>query len=336
MAKHSIARNMFNYILLAKVFLETIINKNKVYIFGSPIHGNLGDHAILQSEIIFFEKNFNVHPISVESYLAKRKIVALKKIIRNHAVFINGGGFMGTLWPEEEEMLQQVIKTFQDNRIIVLPQTCYFEERNTDFCAKSKKIYESHNNLTFFMREKNAYEHMKKLFPKCDVRIAPDMVLSVKPRDEHRHRDGVLCCFRKDKEKTFNQNEEIIETIEKLGKEIRLSDTVIDKKVFDRNRKKVLRRKMQEFSDSELVITDRLHGMVFAYLTKTPCIVMDNKSHKVHSLFQWISDCGYIKEYKKETFAKDIRDVLSSDKKEIDLECAFEPLKQAIRQTSIK
>ncbi len=336
MAKHSIARNMFNYILLAKVFLETIINKNKVYIFGSPIHGNLGDHAILQSEIIFFEKNFNVHPIAVESYLAKRKIVALKKIIRNHAVFIHGGGFMGTLWPEEEEMLQQVIKTFKDNRIIVLPQTCYFEERNTDFCAKSKKIYESHNNLTFFMREKNAYEHMKKLFPKCDVRIAPDMVLSMKPRDEYRHRDGVLCCFRKDKEKTFNQNEEIIETIEKLGKEIRLSDTVIDKKVFDRNRKKVLRRKMQEFSDSELVITDRLHGMVFAYLTKTPCIVMDNKSHKVHSLFQWISDCGYVKEYKKETFAKDIRDVLSSDKKEIDLERAFEPLKQAVRQASIK
>ena len=58
MTKHSIARNMFNYILLAKVFLETIINKNKVYIFGAPIHGNLGDHAILQSEIIFFEKNF--------------------------------------------------------------------------------------------------------------------------------------------------------------------------------------------------------------------------------------------------------------------------------------
>ena len=52
---------------------------------------------------------------------------------------------------------------------------------------------------------------------------------------------------------------------------------------------------MQEFADSELVITDRLHGMVFAALTGTPCIVFSNYNHKVKGTYDWISYLPYIK-----------------------------------------
>ena len=39
--------------------------------------------------------------------------------------------------------------------------------------------------------------------------------------------------------------------------------------------------KFKDFQKSELVITDRLHGMIFCYITKTPCIVMPNNNHKI-------------------------------------------------------
>ncbi len=58
------------------------------------------------------------------------------------------------------------------------------------------------------------------------------------------------------------------------------TDTVINKNVSKRTRDEELRKKWDQFSKSGLVITDRLHGMIFAAITGTPCIAIDNKSKK--------------------------------------------------------
>ncbi len=50
----------------------------------------------------------------------------------------------------------------------------------------------------------------------------------------------------------------------------------IDERFFDRMEE--LNSKFAEFLSSGLVITDRLHGMIFAAITGTPCIALDNKS----------------------------------------------------------
>lgn len=42
------------------------------------------------------------------------------------------------------------------------------------------------------------------------------------------------------------------------------------------------------------MVTDRLHGMIFAYITGTPAIVFSNSNQKVKNCFEWIKDCGYI------------------------------------------
>ena len=52
---------------------------------------------------------------------------------------------------------------------------------------------------------------------------------------------------------------------------------------------------MQEFCGAELLITDRLHGMVFAALTGTPCIVFSNYNHKVKGTYEWIKYLPYIR-----------------------------------------
>ena len=48
------------------------------------------------------------------------------------------------------------------------------------------------------------------------------------------------------------------------------------------------------FARSEIVITDRLHGMIFAAITGTKCIVLNSKSPKIKGCFEWIKDLKYI------------------------------------------
>ena len=39
------------------------------------------------------------------------------------------------------------------------------------------------------------------------------------------------------------------------------------------------------------MITDRLHGMIFAYITNTPCIAIDNSNGKVKNFYKtWFED----------------------------------------------
>ena len=40
---------------------------------------------------------------------------------------------------------------------------------------------------------------------------------------------------------------------------------------------------------SKIFVTDRLHGMIFATITGTPCIAMANSSGKVKGVHKWIS-----------------------------------------------
>ena len=53
--------------------------------------------------------------------------------------------------------------------------------------------------------------------------------------------------------------------------------------------------KLEEFASSEIVVTDRLHGMIFAALTETPCIVVNSMSHKLRGCYEWIKSLDYIR-----------------------------------------
>ena len=40
---------------------------------------------------------------------------------------------------------------------------------------------------------------------------------------------------------------------------------------------------LQTFAKSRLIVTDRLHGMIFALVTRTPCLAFDNTNKKISS-----------------------------------------------------
>ena len=69
----------------------------------------------------------------------------------------------------------------------------------------------------------------------------------------------------------------------------------IDKIVKQENREEILLDIWNKFFESKVVITDRLHGMIFCAITKTPCIVMRSLDHKVTDSYEWIKELNYIR-----------------------------------------
>ncbi len=73
------------------------------------------------------------------------------------------------------------------------------------------------------------------------------------------------------------------------------TSTLVPETVSKKSREKTLQSKLNEFGSAKIVICDRLHAMIFAAITKTPCIAFDNVSKKVSGVYKWIEGLDYVK-----------------------------------------
>ena len=104
--------------------------------------------------------------------------------------------------------------------------------------------------------------------------------------------------LRHDQERTRTEEQEasiLRQVAELFGDQIRESDMVTDYCIPVADRERELQNKFDLFASSELVVTDRLHGMVFCAITGTPCIVLDSRSPKVRGCYEWIRELPYIR-----------------------------------------
>lgn len=275
----------------------------KLIIIGTPHHGNLGDNAIAVAEETILQDNFSQYSIYQipEKYLYTCIDRAKKYINKEDIILLHGGGNIGDTYLVPEEGRRKVVKLFPDNKIIVFPQTAYFEndENGRKQLEISKEVYNNHKNLIIMAREEKSYKFMKEHFYNAKVHLTPDIVMTMTKKGNEK-RENVTFLFRTDKEKTVTSDEqeklkEIISN--KYGKYI-LSDMHLGEDVLYMGgsfRAKALEDKFKQFQSSKLVITDRLHGMIFAAITETPCIVLGSFNHKISESYKWLKDLEYIK-----------------------------------------
>lgn len=199
----------------------------------------------------------------------------------------------------DENIRRDAIERFPNNKIILFPQTIYFtkDDKGNKELELSKKIYNNHKNLILVAREKVSYELMRKDFNKCKIIITPDIVLYLNECANRINRSGALFCLRSDLESKINYDNKqcILQMLKSEYKEINVTDTGIDKFIKKEERKQFFYEKLDEFKEAELVITDRIHGMIFAAITGTPCIALSNYNYKVKGTYEWIKGLNYIK-----------------------------------------
>ena len=277
-------------------------SKKKIYVINTPLHTNIGDSAIAYAQNIFLQKNigddYKIVEVTSGEWARFRKvlgcIVRKKDIIMQH-----GGGNMGITWFNEEIERRRIIEQFPNNKMIIFPQTIYYgdsEEGKKEF-ENSKKIYNNHKDLHLIAREKVSYEIMKEAYQNCDVILTPDIVLSMDKLNNPYKREGITFCFRRDAEKVLTPEDEkyIINECKKISDKVFYTDMISERAVTKENRVDIIMEKFKDFQKSELVITDRLHGMVFCAISGTPCIVFGNYNQKVKGTYEWIKDLPYVK-----------------------------------------
>ncbi|WKY43077.1 polysaccharide pyruvyl transferase family protein [Eubacteriaceae bacterium ES2] len=295
-------------ILKFSQLMKSIENQTEThsFIFGTPIHTNLGDHLITLSERCYLNKIGYPHKIiEVPTEMFKFYRNRLKNAIPSDAtVFINGGGWMGNLWPEEEKIIHNILLTFCKNKIIIFPQTIFYDNQvlfYDELIGGFKMASTKCENLTVFVRDRQSYEFAKKKFRDVTIQLIPDIALlyynyaSWKSYDERNNEVGI--CLRGDREKyrDIQVEESVLNTIEKIGYRLVSIDTISKRRISSCKREEAVEKKLSEFSEKKLIVTDRLHGMIFAYLTRTPCIVFDNLTKKVSGVyFEWLYECEYI------------------------------------------
>lgn len=277
-------------------------NKEKAIVFiSTPTHGNLGDQAIVNAQYLFFEnlgKKNNIVEVTSAEYSVNAGRIQ-KFINEDDVIVIDGGGNIGTLWIWEEQKMHDIIKRFPNNPMFIFPQTAFYssDEEGKNALAIAKAVYGSHKKLTVFCRDEVTYKLFQTEFMGINALYVPDIVLFTNNAQKKTVRKKILLCFRSDKERilSFKFRCELEKYLEKFGYDIGSTDTVISNNVSKNTREIFLKDKWNEFSSAKLVVTDRLHGMIFSTITGTPCIAFDNISHKVRDGYEWIKPIKYVK-----------------------------------------
>ena len=276
-------------------------NKKKIIYTLVPTHGNMGDQAIASATINYLKENFvNYDIVQIYREETYRYLKAIKKIInKDDVIILHGGGNLGNLYPVEERDRRFIIQHLRKNKIISMTQTMNFSKDSfgKHELNKSRKIYNANKNLTIIAREKHSYKLMKENF-NSNIILNPDIVFYLNNKiDCNRfERTNIMTCLRNDKESVVGSNKEnLITDLKRNYGQVVEFDTVINKTVTKEEREKELNKMFDKFLKSKVVITDRLHGMVFCAITKTPCIVTKSLDHKVTGTYQWIKDLNYIR-----------------------------------------
>lgn len=279
------------------------LGKKAFVCVGSAVHGNMGDQALGHCRITFLNQA-GVSNENIIEYTTRDKMRYWPQICsslkKSDVIILRGGGCWGDLWLDGFEEILSYIETFSDNRLLVFPQSVFFTEteRGQSILEKSQQIINKASRLTICARDVNSQKLLLQYYPNCDIVVTPDTVLSYKPLlDIKQKREGVLVCLRNDKEKNRDINVEkmIYGTLNEQNIKIIEQDTCIDFNMQDiRERELRLNEMWKTFASAQIVITDRLHGMIFATITGTPCIVFDNIDGKVRNQYEWIKSLGYV------------------------------------------
>lgn len=301
-------RHFFEFINQKIPFVDerNLSAKKRVFFLDTPKYCNIGDQAIALAMKKYINDIFPEYgQIEITEDILPQSIKWVKKNIKKgDFICLTGGGNMGTLYQRYEAVRRLIIRTFKEYPIVIFPQT--FDYDNSTYSQKELKkaikIYTSCNNLILSARDGKSYMRMKEVFPDKKIIFCPDMVLYLDYRNITERGNSAGICLRNDKEKYISENySDAIKA--NYPNYCHISTTECAEKISEMNRKEIVENFLKTFAKNSVVITDRLHGVIFSYITDTPCIALPNSNGKVENV------CNYLKKTGKVVFCKHEEDL---------------------------
>lgn len=317
-----------------KVQVSACLNRENVnlpettraFIFLAADYGNIGDLAITAAQESFLSKTLDGYAvIRVPISRTRAQLQSIKKQINaNDLVTIVGGGNMGSLYPDIEELRQLVIRSFPENRVICFPQTLDWDASTVSKKAIRRilKVYSGHPDIHVFARESITRDKLGELFsqhPNVNVGFTPDIVLSASGQilggTDSNEASGILKCLRDDKERSLDAANalRLDRALAVCGEPITVTDTHAGgARLAEDVCANLVADKVNQFRSAKLVVTDRLHGMILSVLAGTPCLVIPNANHKIRQTWlDWLGAQPLVRFMEPAEFNK-LTDVLAS------------------------
>jgi pyruvyl transferase EpsI len=316
--------------------------RNKILWLGAfpPMHSNMGDHAQTLAVEQYFNNEFpDYHIICLNRN--QISIPQLKKIsstLKNDdLVFIHSSGDFGSKYYGMEKsygkLRKEIINIFNRNKIINLPTTVYYEnnDKGMGILEKDRQFYRN-KNVTILGREAVSADFLAANF-ECNSRFFPDFVFYLRPPILQKPRKGALLLLRSDKEAELSNKErnEVISIAQKYTPVVHNRDILKSSiPVLDFIRKNYIESICRTYQNYEFVITDRMHGMIIAVITRTPCIAINGGiPHKMSAYQLFLADSvEFINEIEEIDSA--VKRIRSRPYKETDMSSYFDSFRKYV------
>lgn len=150
--------------------LPQLIGKRCVFL-DCPYYENIGDVLIWEGTEHFLKKNGIkcIYRASKDTYQAQR-------VPKGVTIILQGGGNFGDLWLPHQEFRLMVIKNHPGNRIVILPQTVFYE--SSEVMEREAAIMAAHKNLIICARDYETEKLLRENFSNQVVTL-PDMAFCI-------------------------------------------------------------------------------------------------------------------------------------------------------------
>ncbi len=264
--------------------------KLRIFIYQLPFYGNLGDQAIAYAMIKFLKDNYPNHEI-IENRVHYPSFSNIKNLSPSDKICLIGGGNFGDLYPYEMWYRNNIIKKHPNSEVIIFPVSIYYKNKkniNTDL------KYYMKNNVKLMVRENKSYNFAKDNFC-CQTILVPDIVNYLKNDKELEKRNESICVLKRNDIENEISPDHLKNRLSKFKVDYTFEDNHIDSRILNSEQMyNVVDKQLKNISSHRLIITDRLHGMIFAYITNTPAIILPANIKIKESYDLWYKDVSYI------------------------------------------
>ncbi len=292
-----------------------------------PYHSNIGDSLIWLGEECFL-KTLPYRCL----YRASRLSFEYRELPRNVIILFHGGGNFGDIYEAHGEFRRRVMKMYPNNKIIILPQTVYYN-RYIPIRGESQQ-YRNHKNTYILARDRYSYDFLKRYGFSDKVLMVPDMAFwierSMLKTINIRQTEKILLFKRGDGEQTDLR--EIYKSIEKEQYEEKdwplwrgydpylstLNEYVENNKMDEANKfaKDIympsrIKTGVEFISSYKMVYSNRLHGAILSILLDKPVTIIDNSYGKNANFYDaWLKgwrDINIVRIRHKESIMRKIK-----------------------------
>lgn len=299
--------------------LSPLIDHDYVY-WDLPYHINIGDTLIWQGTLDFLSNK----PYKMLDY-GNSVTANLADLDRNTCILLHGGGNFGDIYGSSQSFRKNIIEKYPENKIIVLPQTIYFENKVVE--EKDLQFFAQHKNLYLCVRDQLSYDLACKYLTKDKVLFLPDMAFCINNETltKGASTGKKLLMNRVDVEATAIDLKYIEQvdtqsdwpTFEKTPiycnylkillllerKLLSISDKgnpllkkYINHYAMSYARKKLIQTGITFINDFDVIYTTRLHGCILSLLLDKEIYLLDNSYGKNKAFYDaWLKDSDNIK-----------------------------------------